>query len=283
MNTLCTGSSGFLAKAFCKKLQQENITVIPFDLPERNILGINEIIIPEPVHMVVHMAAIANLNESIRDQDNNFQVNIRGTYEVAKFCVKHDIPMIFISTCCVYHSDKYVDETSYPLTNEPYAASKMAGEYILKGMPALKYCILRIGTVYGEGMRKELFNYIALDKALKGETININGNGSQKRTYIYIDDLVDGIYKTCMNFEKCDKEIINLCGSEQISIMDTISVVMALTGNSVNFKRGFTRYGDFQKEDVSTSKAYHLLDWECKTTYREGMEKVYQWLKSSQM
>jgi nucleoside-diphosphate-sugar epimerase len=281
MNILVTGNRGFIPSAFCKKLQQENIIVIPFDLPENNILAINEIFIPKKINMVVHMAAIANLNDSIKDQDKNFNVNIRGTYEVAKFCVKHDIPMIFISTCCVYHSDKYVDETSYPLTNEPYACSKMAGEYILKGMPGLNYCILRIGTVYGPGMRKELFNYIALDKALKGEEIQINGDGSQTRTYIYIDDLIDGIYKACIDFEKCNGEIINICGNEQISIMNTIDTVKELTGNIVNFKRGFTRYGDFKKEDVSTTKAYHLLDWQPVIKYQEGMGRVYEWMKKN--
>jgi nucleoside-diphosphate-sugar epimerase len=277
---LVTGNKGFIPSAFCKKLQQENHIVVPFDLPERDILKINDMIIPEAVSMVVHMAAIADLNESIKYQDKNFDVNIRGTYEVAKFCVKHDIPMIFISTCCVYHSDRYVDEASYPLTNEPYACSKIAGEYILKGMPGLKYCILRIGTVYGEGMRKELFNYIAFDKALKGETININGDGGQTRTYIYIDDLVNGIYKVCMNFDKCGGEIINLCGNEQISVMDTINTVMLITEKTINFKRGFKRYGDFQKEDISIFKAYHLLDWEPIVKYQEGMERVYKWLKN---
>ena len=114
---LITGSSGFIASAFCKKLYDNNIYFGGYDLPN-DIIDINKLDVRIP-DMLIHFAAIANLNDSIADQDKNFEVNIRGTYEVAKFCVKNNIPLIFISTCCVYHSNDMVDETIFPLTSEP--------------------------------------------------------------------------------------------------------------------------------------------------------------------
>lgn len=279
---LVTGSDGFIGKAFCNRLAKEYKDYIGYDLSD-NILEINQHEFEYKIDMVVHFAAIADLNQSIENQDKNFDVNIIGTYEVAKFCRNNNIPLIFISTCCVYHSnDDIVDETTFPLTNEPYACSKMAGEYILRGMPDLDYTILRIGTVYGEGMRKELFNYIALDKIIKGEVIQVNGNGEQERTYIYIDDLVDGIYRACQNFYNIKSEIINLCGNESISVNLTMTIAAHIVGKPFMAKYGFNRYGDFKSENVSIEKAEKLLDWKPKIEYEDGMKRIYEWLKTLQ-
>lgn len=280
---LVTGSNGFIGKAFCNYCVNNSTQTTQFDLPFDNILNINKLAEYRDganyIKMIVHFAAIANLNESLQDQDKNFEVNIRGTYEVAKFCQKNDIPLIFISTCCVYGDGHEVDfEDSLPLTKEPYACSKMAGEYILRGIPDLKYCILRIGTVYGPGMRKELFNYIVFDKIMNDEIIRVNGNGNQTRTYIYIDDLVNGIYKACDKFH--NGETINLCGNEQISVNHTMKIASELVGKSYMAEYGFMRYGDFQKENVSIEKAERLLGWQPKISYKEGMRRTYEWLKT---
>lgn len=275
---LITGSSGFIASAFCKKLYDNNIYFGGYDLPN-DIIDINKLDVRIP-DMLIHFAAIANLNDSIADQDKNFEVNIRGTYEVAKFCVKNNIPLIFISTCCVYHSNDMVDETIFPLTSEPYACSKMAGEYILRGMPGLRYVILRIGTVYGPGMRKELFNYIAFDKIMNDEIIKVNGDGSQTRTYVYIDDLIDGIYSACDKFKILQGEIINLCGDEHISVNQTMLTIKKIIGKDYMAEYGFERYGDFKRECVSIEKAENWLGWKPKTKYIDGMKRVYEWLKT---
>lgn len=279
---LITGSKGFVASAFIKRLKSEGYyDILEYDLPTYDILEINNLELRYPIDMIVHFAAIADLNESLENQDKNFEVNIKGTYEVAKFCVKNNIPLIFISTCCVYHSiDDVIDETTFPLTNEPYACSKMAGEYILRGLPELQYCILRIGTVYGEGMRRELFNRLAFEKIMNDERIKVNGDGTQTRTYIYIDDLIDGIYKACEKFKDIRGEIINLCGDEHISVNQTMTTAAKLTGKNYMAEYGFKRYGDFQKENVSIEKAERLLRWTPQIDYKTGMRKTYEWLKT---
>lgn len=281
---LVTGSRGFVGTAFCNRAKEKwHDYIFEYDLPDYDILKINNLTNVQDIKLVVHFAAIADLNDSIKDQDKNFEVNILGTYEVAKFCYKHNIPLIFISTCCVYHSnDDIVDETTFPLTNEPYACSKMAGEYILRGMPDLQYCILRIGTVYGEGMRKELFNYIVFDKIINNEIIKVNGDGTQERTYIYIDDLIDGIYKVCTNFNKVKGEIINLCGNENISVNLTMTLAAHIVGKPFMAEYGHKRYGDFLSENVSIEKAEKLLDWKPKIEYEDGMKRIYEWLKTLQ-
>lgn len=277
---LVTGSNGFIGKAFCEKIKGK-FDYVKFDLPQADILKINDWKTLQDVKMVVHFAAIADLNDSIADQDKNFEVNIRGTYEVAKFCVKRHIPLIFISTCCAYGNsgdEVEFEDSTIPSTIEPYACSKMAGEYILRGMPYLNYVILRIGTVYGPGMRKELFNYIAFNKNINDEPIFVNGDGRQTRNYIYIDDLVEGIYSTVKNFDKVRRQTINVCGNESISILDTLRVVQEITGKpykEINILCE-NRYGEIQDEHISIEKAEKLLSWKPVVNYDMGMRLTYE-------
>jgi nucleoside-diphosphate-sugar epimerase len=281
---IVTGATGFIGSVFCSKLLNNNYDIIRYDLPDYDILKINELQPKHPIEFVVHFAAIADLNVSIANQDKNFDVNIRGTYEVAKFCAKNHIPLIFISTACIYGNsgdEIEFEDSTIPSTIEPYACSKMAGEYILRGMPGLNYVILRIGTVYGTGMRKELFNYIAFDKNIKGESIQINGDGRQTRNYIYINDLIDGIYSTMIKFDKCRRQVINLCGDEQISVLETLRVVQEITGKpykEINILCE-NRYGEIQDEKISIEKAEKLLDWKPIEKYYSGMYKTYNWIK----
>lgn len=279
MQLLVTGSNGFIGKAYCKEARQRGHEVIPYDLPDCNILDM--FTLEKKIResdMVVHFAAVADLYKSFDNLDVNFEVNIRGTYNIAKLCAEHNKFLIFISTCCVYGNsldDFETENHAVPRCAEPYATSKVAGEYILHGMPYLKYCILRIGTVYGPGMREALFNYIAIDGISRGEVININGDGTQSRQYIYIDDLVDGMIRATENTAKLNRETVNLCGQEKISVLDTIRIASGILIKEARVNYDPPRYGETQEENISIAKAERLLDWYPRTTYTQGMSQTY--------
>ena len=280
MKILLTGHKGFVGKALREYLESKDIEVVGYDLPEDDILNpMNLFDKIKDVDLVIHNAAIADLNDTWLHMNKNFEVNIRGTYNVGDACSSLQKRMIFISTCCVYGNTSDIFETedrTIPKTIEPYACSKMAGEYIVRGSIDLDYTILRIGTVYGPGMRPALFNYIALDKVHNEQEIMINGDGHQTRNYIYIDDLVDGIYKTCVTDLK-NRETINLCGNEQTSILDTIHLCEEITGKKAIYKWDvYGRYGEIQDENISNDKAGVLLEWEPETSYIDGMKKTYE-------
>lgn len=279
MKILLTGDKGFIGKALKKYLQLKGIEVIGYDLPENDILDeLNLMSYVQKVDLVIHNAAVADLNDTFKNMNKTFDVNIRGTYNVAGACAAFKKKLVFISTCCVYGdaSEIELEESTVPKTIEPYACSKMAGEYITRGMPELEYVILRIGTVYGVGMRKELFNYIALDCVENEKKMIINGNGLQSRQYVYIDDLVDGIYRACVINLK-NRETINLCGFEKTSVLETVQVAQELTGKKAIYSFDMHgRYGEIKEENISTEKAFLLLDWVPKMEYFEGMKKVYE-------
>ena len=279
MKVLVTGSSGFIGKAFCEKLK-DNYKIINYDFPDDILDEENLKKSIKKSNIVVHMAAIADLNDSAKDNDKNFEVNIRGTYNIAKYCAKYNKKLLFISTCCVYGNsyDKIENEESYPNTKEVYACSKMAGEYIIKGMVGLNYIIARIGTTYGIGQRDNLFTAIAFEKIINNKTIHIHGDGKQTRNLIYIDDLVNGLIKSVNYLQNVDcNEIINICGDEEISVWDVINIVKELTHLNCKYVHMGDRYGQIKSEKISICKASKLLNWYPLITFYDGMTKIYEY------
>lgn len=278
MKILVTGSDGFVGKAFYEIAGLEN-RIIRYDLPEHDILDIKDMASHiEHCDIVVHMAAVADLYKSAEDPDSNFYVNVEGTYYVGKLCAQYNKPLIFISTCCVYGDTGHTEDTeeTVPKTIEQYACSKVAGEYILRGTPDLDYCILRIGTVYGPDMRPALFNHIALDRVSKEQIVYVYGDGEQTRNYVYIYDLVDGIYKSIIYFDSIKGETINICGHQQISVNGTIRAAEDITGKTAKVKHETERYGEIHSENISSQKAKELINWCSNTDYYDGMRVSYR-------
>jgi len=283
MKILVTGSSGFIGRAFCNYAKNHGNTVLKYDLPDCDILNTNQLKKSvADADVCVHFAAIADLYETAKDIKKNFNVNVKGSFGLGILCAEHDTILINISTCCVYGNTEMSPETenlTIPKTIEPYACSKMAAEYLLRGIINLNHVNLRIGTVYGENMRESLFNYVALKKIVNGDIIEVNGDGRQTRNYIYIGDLVRGVYSATTFFYDYpfySGEAVNICGTEETSVNDTIKIAEAVTGKRAKIKRGTRRYGEINHENISIKKARDLFGWFPLVSYREGMEMTYK-------
>ena len=280
MKILLTGSSGFIGKAYRLEIEKRGDTIIPFDLPENDITNDNDLIIAiGKANVVFHMAAVADLYKSAEMPDKNFEVNIRGTYNVAKYCRELGCSLIFCSTCCVYGNSRDTPSTedkTLPMCCELYATSKIAGEDVIRGIQGLEYIIVRPGTVYGPGMREALFNFIALDRCRRGEKIYIDGDGKQTRQYIYIDDLVRGFRLVTERFADFQGEIFNFCGQLPISVNEVIKTVEQITGRSAVVEHRPDRYGQTLNESISCMKANQKLGWLAETQFKDGMKKTFE-------
>lgn len=276
---LVIGGNGFIGKAYLDFMTEARFQCTSYDLPQ-SILDTLQLQKEVEAHdMVVHFAAMANIVECFDKQDQTFDVNIRGTYNVGRACVMNDKPLIFISTCCVYGNSLDSVEMEYktsPMASEPYACSKVAGEYILRGMMNLNYMILRIGTVYGPGMREALFTYICLDKVRKGEKIYIDGDGLQTRQLIHINDLIRGISSATVRFPRLPNgRIYNLCGTEKTSALQTMWAAEQVTVKKAIYEHRHQRYGQTMNENISILKAEAELEWIPKIKFMEGMFHTY--------
>jgi nucleoside-diphosphate-sugar epimerase len=282
LKILVTGGKGFIASHYINKIEGCGFNTKTFDLPENDIRDSHQLEHAiKDVDMVIHFAAVADLYETKSDLYKNHEINVDGTFQVALQCARQSKKLIFISTCCVYGDSNDMPEMEFktaPMTNEPYACSKVAGEYIIRGMPNLNYCILRIGTTYGIGMRESLFTYIALDSVKSGNRVYIDGDGLQTRQLIHIDDLVAGICEATHRFYDGDfsNEMINLCGKEKISAMDTMRAAEDITGNFAIYEYREQRQGQIQDENISIERARELLNWYPKVIFFAGMKDTYQ-------
>ena len=285
MKILVTGGNGYVGSNYIQTLvvqgvNIDNITI--YDFPS-NIL--DEYLLESQIKehdIIVHFAAIADLYDSANNPDLNFEVNVRGTYNIAKFCNKYNKFLIYISTCCVYgNADDYelgyVDEKSYPMTNELYASTKLAGENIIRGFTDLNWSIWRIGTNFGINMRPSLFTYIALDCVKNNKTIKIHGDGQQTRNLIYIDDLCHGMYliteEIMTNYltSKSNKQIFNICGEEKISVLNCIKIAEKIFNKKADYIFVEDRQGQILKENIGIYKIKKYFGYKPKYCFYDAM------------
>jgi nucleoside-diphosphate-sugar epimerase len=282
---LVTGGKGFLGKRLVRNLINNNYSVATFDLADGQDITNYEQVANEVKEndIVVHLAAVADLNYAREHPKETMDVNILGTINVLEACRVYNKSLIFASTCCVYgNPDTHpADENTCPKPTEIYAHSKLAGEHLILGYAkhfGMKYNILRLATFYGPEMRPALAPYIFLKKAMKGEIIEIHGDGKQTRTFTYVDDIVDGIVAV---LEKdVWNEIINITTEEEISVLDLARLCMEITGNNVELKFVEDRPGQIYKEEILARKAERLLGWKAKVSMKEGLKRTYEWMKT---
>lgn len=275
MKILVTGGHGFIGTHYCNDMKSKGHTVFSYDLKNgRDILN-TEMLAKHMVgiDLVVHFAAMTSVGECIKQPRKAFNTNVLGTYNVGLLCAKHDIPMLHVSTVAVYGNQPgHTTEESLPRCNEPYACSKLAAENLLHGIPGLRLTIARLGTVFGVGMRPELFSFIALDAAVNNKTIQVHGDGTQNRLMIYIDDVIIGLWVMSNLFKF---GTYNLCGYQKISVMHTIKYVSDITGLDVHYHMIPQRQGQVFDENISISRAYRVFGWKPEISFWDGMRYIY--------
>ncbi|GAG32866.1 unnamed protein product, partial [marine sediment metagenome] len=202
MKVLITGGAGFIGRHLIEKLVELDYEPICFDLRETDLcesivgdITDREAVFKavEEVDAVLHLAAVANINHARKDPTQCVEANVVGTQILAEACVRHGVPLHFVSTCCVYGNtvEHPTNERTYCVPTEIYAVTKLLSEYMIKEYSnrwGLQYNVLRYGTVYGSEMRAALAVSIFINQALIGAPFTIDGSGEQTRCPIYIDD-----------------------------------------------------------------------------------------------
>lgn len=284
---LVIGGEGYIGTKLVLALEKEGHKVESFDLP-KNILNDNEL--KEAIYkkdIVFHLAALAVLNYTDKNPQETFEVNIVGANNVARICAEEGAVLNFVSTSCIYGDPLEIPSVEDHLINptDTYAASKAAGEYLVKmwGMAkGLKYNILRFGTVYGpstnKDMRGDMACQIFMEAAVKGQAIEITGNGRQSRNFVHLDDLV--IAMVLLSGRDIVGETINLTGNESISINDIADYALKFGAAGRSYIA--ERKDDFFDQDVSIKKAYALLGWKPEIKFSDGIKDFYNWIKDNQ-
>ena len=281
MRVLLTGASGFLGRRVRRELRQKKHEVFCYDVR----LGYN-ILYPDQIEntilnwkpdVIIHLAALADLNIFKQKPEVGYELNVVGTRNILNMCQKYNLRLLFASTCCCYgNNNVHPSKEESPLApTEPYAKSKKESEEeILKvGLP---HCCMRLATFYGPEMRGALAPAIFLDKAHKNDTIEIHGDGKQTRTLTYVDDIVSGIVTILESEPKYT--IINVTTEDTISVNQMVELAKKTTGNNPLVTHVTDREGQIYKEEISNSKL-KSLGWEPLIDFEKGFQLSYDYYK----
>ena len=312
---LVTGAAGFIGSHMCDALLEKNCRVIGVDdfndyydpkRKEQNIAsaaknknfvlcredirngsGMDKIFQQNAPAKVVHLAARAGVRASLQDPQLYFSVNVDGTKCLLELCEKYNIKQfIFGSSSSVYGANTKVPfSESDPLTKtlSPYAESKSRAELLCREFHQthkLPIVCLRFFTVYGPRGRPDMAPYKFAKAILEGKPIGQFGDGTSKRDYTYVGDIVDGILSVM------DKEIpfaiINLGNSHPVALRDFIGAIEKIAGKKAMIKKLLTQPGDVPITFADISLAQKLLGFKPATSVEQGMKQTVAWLQNGE-
>jgi len=267
-------------------LSHKNFTLYKTDIT--NFHDLAQIFANHKIDKIVHLAARAGIRPSILNPLIYQQVNVGGTLNLLELAKMHNIKQfIYASSSSVYGNQTKIPFSELDPVNEPispYAASKKAGEmfcYAYAKLYNIKTTCLRFFTVYGPNGRPDMAPYLFTKAIIGGDIIKQFGDGSTKRDYTYVNDVVDGITKA---IEKpFDFEIINLGNNKPVYLKTFISIIEKLSGKKANIQVLPFQAGDVEKTYADISKAKKLLDWEPKIDLETGLKKFIEWYQENRL
>lgn len=236
---------------------------------------------------VYHFAAYAAEGLSPFIRTYNYQNNLVATSRIITQCIKHNIKrLVFTSTLAVYgHQDgNMFDEIQVPKPIDPYGVAKYGCEMdiqIAGEQHGLDWCIIRPHNVYGvkQNVWDKYRNVLGIwmYQHTINEPMTIFGDGTQTRAFSYIDDSLEPLWKASQD-KRASKEIINLGGIKEYSINEANEILREVVGGgTVKYYEGRHEV----KHSIPTwQKSIDLLDFEHKTDLKEGLTKMWEWVKT---
>ncbi len=270
-------------KNIAKALTFDTFQLVEGDIRDRKIL--DDLFSNNYFDVVVHLAAKAGVRPSIEDPEGYYDVNINGTLNILEAMKAYNIKkMIFASSSSVYGNNEKVpfsesDVVDFPIS--PYAATKKSGELLCHTYHHLydfKINCLRFFTVYGPRQRPDLAINKFTKKIMKGETIQMFGDGTTKRDYTYIDDIIQGIKLAIDNLDGF--EVFNLGESRTIMLKDLISIIENEIGEKAKIEKLPLQPGDVEQTYADISKARELLKYDPQYEIEEGIKNFIEWMKN---
>ncbi|HEX9970928.1 MAG TPA: GDP-mannose 4,6-dehydratase [bacterium] len=262
--------------------QHPNYKLIEGDILDEALL--DQIFQQQQFDAIVHLAARAGVRPSVLQPKLYEEVNIRGTLNLLEMAKKYQISkFIFASSSSVYGNNRKVpfserDAVDNPIS--PYAATKKAGELICftySSLYDISVSCLRFFTVYGPRQRPDMAIHKFTKLIAQGQEIPIYGDGSAKRDFTFIADIVDGITRT---IKKCEGyNIYNLGESRVVPLMQLIRLIEENLGEKAKIKWLPPQPGDVAITYADISKATRELSYQPKVAIEAGIHAFVAWFK----
>ncbi|HEY1582914.1 MAG TPA: GDP-mannose 4,6-dehydratase [Chthoniobacterales bacterium] len=259
----------------------DRITVHQTDL--RDARAVNEVFRHEEFDTIIHLAARAGVRPSIGHPQLYYDANVGGTLHLLEAARARRIErFIFASSSSVYGLAKTIpfsEDLHLTQTVSPYAATKIAGEFLCSTYSHLyrmRIVALRFFTVYGPRQRPDLAIHQFTKRIWNRESIDQFGDGTTRRDYTYIDDIIQGVLAS-LGYEGPLFDIFNLGESETIELKDLIAAIEEALGRKAKINRLPEQPGDVPLTCADISKARRLLGYQPVTPLRVGLPRFIEW------
>ena len=304
---LITGGAGFLGSHLCDRFIKEGFSVIAMDnLITGDLKNIEHLFkhpdfefyhhdvskfvhIPGELHYILHFASPASPIDYLKIPIQTLKVSSLGTHNLLGLAKSKNARILVAST-----SEVYGDPLVHPQTEEYYGnvnpigprgvydEAKRFQEAITMAYHTyhgLETRIIRIFNTYGPRMRLNDGRVLPamIGQALRGEDLTVFGDGSQTRSFCYVDDLVDGIYKLLMSDYPSP---VNIGNPDEISILDFGKEIIKLTGTNQKIIFQPLPKDDPKQRQPDITKAKTILGWQPKVSRAEGLKITYDYFKS---
>lgn len=314
-NVLVTGGAGFIGSHLATRLLGEgqwDITVVDDlndfyspDIKRNNLAAIRKagdfrfveadirsesdlqpIFDDTSFECIVHLAARAGVRPSLAEPKLYTETNINGTVNLLELARQYEVPQfVFGSSSSVYGINSKVpfaedDRIFQPIS--PYAATKAAGELLCHTYSHLfgfRTVCLRFFTVYGARQRPDLAIHKFSKLIWQGKPIQVFGDGSARRDYTYIDDIIQGV-RASMDYDGGTHEVFNLGESETTELGRLIELIEESLGKKAIIERRPMQPGDVPITFADISKARRLLNYNPQTKIEQGIPKFAEWFVS---
>ena len=236
---------------------------------------------------LVHLAARAGVRPSLSEPQLYTETNINGTVNLLELARHHGIKQfVFGSSSSVYGINAKVpfsedDPIRQPIS--PYAATKAAGELLChtySHLYGLRCVCLRFFTVYGPRQRPDLAIHKFAKLISQRKPIPVFGDGTTRRDYTYIDDIIDGVL-AAIHYDQSDYEVFNLGESRTVELRELISLLEKELDTHAVIDRQLPQPGDVPQTFADITKARELLGYNPQTQIEEGLRRFVEWFRGN--
>lgn len=247
---------------------------------ESAVRAVFEVFRPE---VVVHLAARAGVRPSIQDPNLYHRVNVIGSQHMLDACRDFGaLRLVFASSSSVYGGSDRIpfredDPVARPIS--PYAATKRMNELqacVYSHLYGLRVTMLRFFTVYGPRQRPDMAIHKFARAILEGRPVTMYGDGSSRRDYTYIDDIISGVLAAIDHPRPYD--LFNLGESRTVSLTELIGLLESVLGRRAVIDRQPPQPGDVPMTCADITHARTVLGWEPRTPIEEGLRHFADWL-----
>src|SRR3982075_3129626 len=254
----------------------------------RDSAAVNLLFHREKFDAIAHLAARAGVRPSIQQPQLYYDTNVGGTLHLLEAARQTGIgQMIYASSSSVYGVSKtapFSEDLHLTQTISPYAATKIAGEFLCSTYSHLyrmRVVALRFFTVYGARQRPDLAIHQFTRKIHAGQPIDQFGDGTTRRDYTYIDDIIQGVM-AAFEYNGPLFDLFNLGESETIQLKDLIAAIEKILGKKAQINQLPEQPGDVPLTCADISKARKLLNYNPTTPLSVGLPKFVEWFMATQ-